>query len=293
MDWGTHAAAEQGYQDAEETRLLYVAATRARNLLVISVYPDKPELSPWHPLNVHLAGAQELEPGEFHQGASGQGGALISERDLSAARSVFPGPACPLSVPGYAVAPVTALARVSKAPAGKVVGRGSSWGRVVHRVLEACARGWDFGNFKIFVTRVLTEEGRDPGELGQVLDLVAGIMKSPLGERVRQSKQRLAEVPFSLIVGAGNYGCARETVITGAIDLVFREDNGWVLVDYKTDRARDEGELAELVSYYTPQVDLYRRCWESLTGDRVSETGLYFVQMNKWILIPPCADCSI
>ncbi|HEY8530732.1 MAG TPA: 3'-5' exonuclease, partial [Limnochorda sp.] len=48
--WDEAAALEERYQAAEDMRLLYVAATRARELLVISRYPAKPEKSPWHPL---------------------------------------------------------------------------------------------------------------------------------------------------------------------------------------------------------------------------------------------------
>jgi ATP-dependent helicase/nuclease subunit A len=41
-------------QNAEENRLLYVAATRARDLLVVSTYEEKPEISPWSPFEAHL-----------------------------------------------------------------------------------------------------------------------------------------------------------------------------------------------------------------------------------------------
>jgi ATP-dependent helicase/nuclease subunit A len=50
VEWEKHSEEETKYLLAEETRLLYVAATRARNLLVVSTYPGRPELSPWHPL---------------------------------------------------------------------------------------------------------------------------------------------------------------------------------------------------------------------------------------------------
>ena len=39
-DWPTHEAAELPYLEAEQDRLLYVAATRARQMLVVSRSPD-------------------------------------------------------------------------------------------------------------------------------------------------------------------------------------------------------------------------------------------------------------
>ena len=44
-------------------------------------------------------------------------------------------------------------------------------------------------------------------------------------------------------------------VMQGAVDLIFKEDNELVVVDYKTDRVRDISRLKEL---YAKQLNLYR-----------------------------------
>ncbi|MBS4009067.1 MAG: UvrD-helicase domain-containing protein [Clostridium sp.] len=59
-DWDTCQQEETRYQQAEEVRLLYVAATRAKDTILISTYPHKPDLSPWHPLQPHLQNAPDL-----------------------------------------------------------------------------------------------------------------------------------------------------------------------------------------------------------------------------------------
>ena len=61
VGWDDMAALEEEYLQAEEIRLLYVAATRARNLLIVSTYPEKSSLSPWAKLEPFLNGAGELE----------------------------------------------------------------------------------------------------------------------------------------------------------------------------------------------------------------------------------------
>ena len=49
--WEMSAAEEKKYEEAEENRLMYVAATRARDLLVVSAYEgDLGEKKAWGPL---------------------------------------------------------------------------------------------------------------------------------------------------------------------------------------------------------------------------------------------------
>ena len=59
-DWDTHEQAELPYVEAEEDRLLYVAATRAREMLVVSRWADKPGDGAWGKLNAFLGKAREL-----------------------------------------------------------------------------------------------------------------------------------------------------------------------------------------------------------------------------------------
>ncbi len=58
-------------------------------------------------------------------------------------------------------------------------------------------------------------------------------------------------------------------LVQGAIDCCFLEDGQWVLLDYKTDRT-DDGE--ELRRRYEPQLRLYARALEKITGIPVRET---------------------
>ena len=98
------------------------------------------------------------------------------------------------------------------------------------------------------MTNVLEVEERDPAEKEEALRLVRGVMGSPLWERMRKSRRRLAEVPFT-VSELDAHG--RETVTSGVIDLAFEEDEGWVIVDYKTDAVPDPQRLAELTEFYS------------------------------------------
>ena len=77
-----------------------------------------------------------------------------------------------------------------------------------------------------------------------------------------------------------------ETVLVqGIIDAYFFEEDGIVLVDYKTDRAL-EGDEESLVRRYQTQFDLYREALESLTGKRVKESFLYSLSLGRAVPVP-------
>jgi ATP-dependent helicase/nuclease subunit A len=59
--WDGAAAEEDKYEAAEEVRLQYVAATRARNLLVISTYAGEMKNKAWEALDAALGAVPELE----------------------------------------------------------------------------------------------------------------------------------------------------------------------------------------------------------------------------------------
>ena len=71
-------------------------------------------------------------------------------------------------------------------------------------------------------------------------------------------------------------------LVQGAIDCCFVEDGQWVLLDYKTDRTDDE---AELKRRYEPQLRLYARALETLTGRPVKETLICLLRVGRTIAL--------
>jgi ATP-dependent exoDNAse (exonuclease V) beta subunit len=63
-----------------------------------------------------------------------------------------------------------------------------------------------------------------------------------------------------------------DVLINGSLDrlVTWQSPDGRVLaadvIDFKTDRATDVGQLDERVEFYRPQVDAYRRAVERLYG---------------------------
>ena len=109
------------------------------------------------------------------------------------------------------------------------------------------------------------------------------VMRSAVWRRALRSEARFTEIPFTF---EKRVGVPRPVLIRGSIDLVFRETDGWVLVDYKTDRLRGR-EPGALALRYAPQVLLYAEAWEQTTGERPRETALYFVREDLYVPVPP------
>jgi ATP-dependent helicase/nuclease subunit A len=142
-------------------------------------------------------------------------------------------------------------------------------------------------DLRLYAGNLLAEEGRTASEVDEAVRLVEAVRGSALWRRALAARRHLAEVPFALTAKSADLGIPpdgpAETLLQGAIDLVFEEDSGWMLVDYKTDTIA--GNLDELVAFYAPQIELYRRYWERLTG-RPTKAGLYFVSTGQEVWPP-------
>ncbi len=285
--WEAMEQAEKAYDDAEKARLLYVAATRARDMLVVSIWKQgrsENAHGPWSALapalTEDLPEGPSVAPGVGPEALPELKAELDAFRRREAARRA----AC--AAPTYAAVAVTDIAHPADKPAWERTGRGMSWGRVLHGALEAALRDPKV-DLRLHAANLLAGEERPAGDLEEVLRIVEGVRESPLWKRALASKHRLAEVPFALPVEAaelGLPGAPASTVLQGAVDLVFEEDDGWILVDYKSDTVTAENR-ASLEAFYAGQIAHYRRYWERLTG-RPTRAGLYFLHTGALVMVP-------
>ncbi len=111
-------------------------------------------------------------------------------------------------------------------------------------------------------------------------------LASGLGQRMYRSHRAgglCREQPFVMGVPADRLGQGfpgTETVlIQGIIDVFFAEEDGLVLLDYKTDSVRS---MEELWNRYETQLDYYREALEKLTGRPVKERILYSFSLEKY-----------
>jgi ATP-dependent helicase/nuclease subunit A len=284
--WEQMCRIEAEFETAEKTRLLYVAATRAKEMLVVSLWKQgKSENAQgaWAPLAPYLTEDLTEAPTPAPAEPAPPLSHLPAERETFARRSLERRAAS--ARPTYAVASVTGMAHTGPAPDWERTGRGMSWGRVLHRLLEALIRD-EALDVRAYAANLLAEEDRPAGDLNEVVKTAQGVRDSALWARAARAKSRLVEVPFALEVPRAELGLDNgpaQTLLRGAIDLVFEEDAGWVLVDYKSDTVADN--LDALVAFYSPQVAAYRRYWERLTG-RPARAGLFFLETGREVWLP-------
>ncbi|MCD8326307.1 MAG: UvrD-helicase domain-containing protein [Lachnospiraceae bacterium] len=108
--------------------------------------------------------------------------------------------------------------------------------------------------------------------------------ESSLAERMSRAARAgtlRKEQSFFLGVPAGEMD-GELLLIQGIIDAFFEEEDGVVLLDYKTDRVRDGLELAD--KYHT-QMQYYTRAIEQALGKRVKEIILYSFFLGKEVLV--------
>jgi len=131
----------------------------------------------------------------------------------------------------------------------------------------------------------LVRRGFMRGDETQFVDrrAILAFMQSDIAARIRRSDDVRREVRFTSgekphdINAEWDAAIASRIVVHGVIDLMFREGDGFVLVDYKTDRFAANPEALEAVmDRYRPQLRLYRRAIQKFTGKTVSESVLYF-----------------
>ena len=335
VNWEESAAEELKYEEAEENRLMYVAATRARDLLVVSGYAgDLKEKKAWGLLEPGLAAVEDLPdcpagPGSPCAPPPPRKKSAVKPGEVMKGREELRRKMAGGSKASTLHETVTSLARrAGESPEWAKGGLGL-WGSEVHVMLKTLAGSWPgpgeiagasvAGRERLerMARDILAAAGRNPADAGALAAHVSDIVRSSFWSRAMRAGRRLYEVPFSVKVGPGEaeYGDLLAAIgpvpaaggrpvaaaegapvfLSGAVDLVFREEDGWVIADYKTDRlpaalkdakAGDrEKALAVLVDHYRPQVELYTRFWARITGENVKESGLYFTALDRWVRV--------
>ncbi len=312
-NWLELEAEEKRFGDAEGVRLMYVAATRAEDELVVARRADKKVKSPWALLDPWLEengtplDSVVAEPPPPRATLEEDGRAV---RDRAVGVDVMRDKK---GRPGYRFRSVTSVAKASAdgepqlaldlgsadADVGgtEIVGRsrGFSWGTVVHGALAAAAGELTDQALQAVCRALLLENDRpvdaegEPTEDAELVALVGAVSRSPLWERARAAEQTLVEVPFSTRVPAlesteRSGKVETMTYVEGVIDLAFREAEGWTIADYKTDVGTDPG-FPDRKKAYRRQVEMYASCWSSLTGEPVKERIIFYTtrqQQDVW-----------
>lgn len=304
--WEDIAMVEREFLTAERDRLLYVATTRSRQMLVISQWENTAK-DPWGPLHESLNEWPELEPVEYEPEPRES---LTHAVDVAAHAAVMRQRFAELAIPTWTRTSVTTETKSNAAqPERHGGGLGMAFGTVVHRCIESVGNGMDLADLRIFAGLAAQDAGLSDAHLDDVVEAVQGVLKSAVWQRSLGAKRRLFEVPFTVVEreasAADGVLAVEETaaaaasegrdgndvdatrvprVLQGVIDFAFEEEDGWVIVDFKTDAFEPEREQ-EFVVFYQAQVQKYVEVWRDTFGMPVKEAGLYFTRTRRYVVV--------
>ncbi|SFV04192.1 UvrD-helicase domain-containing protein [Alicyclobacillus macrosporangiidus] len=133
-------------------------------------------------------------------------------------------------------------------------------------------------------TGILTERERDPA----LVEDAWAFLASPLGRRLARARRVWREQPFFYRIpvsepapaggrlGPADSADSRFVVVQGVIDCLAEEEDGWLIIDYKTDRIGARALEAQ-AREYEAQVAAYVEAVRTALGDGRVEAYLYFV----------------
>ena len=114
---------------------------------------------------------------------------------------------------------------------------------------------------------------------------IVKFLRSPLAWRMWRAQQKgtlYREQPFVLGIDArrlkGDFPETETVLIQGIIDAFFVEEDGLVLLDYKTDSV---DSLTELWNRYETQMDYYQEALQKLMERPVKERILYSFHLER------------
>ena len=279
VGWEDAEAEEARFLQGEELRLLYVAATRAENLLVVSTYEEKPDHGPWSPLYPHLKNVPELahdahSPRPIPETPSTTTPSVELERKQ---RDQF---WQTVKKESFKVAQVTDdRADITYTDEGRTpAGKGAAYGAVIHQIFDDAINRRLPDDPAPYVAHLLQEAGADAGFLPNALDALQHFRNSEIWTEVQTSETVYTEVPFAVSQAEDN---ANE-IIRGVIDLVYRLPEGWKIVDYKTNAVKTDEDVRALCEQTADQVNTYAKHWEKFTGETVVAKGLWLTKRREF-----------
>ncbi|MEZ5227150.1 MAG: UvrD-helicase domain-containing protein [Acidimicrobiales bacterium] len=302
---------EEEMGDYEKLRLLYVAATRAKDHLIVSGHhkadPKDPNatfagrLSAFSEANEHLARTVELpalpdaDPASSAPTLVPDPDAVAAERArwLSEREAVIAPASVTTAVSATAIArsvdatiadadaddgstePSPDPGRGEARPIVRRKGRaGSAIGRAVHATLEHIDFGIDANDEPADLDAQIARQcdlESIPDHIDTVAALVRSAFASPAVDLARRHPAH-RELYVAAPLGDGVGGLTVE----GYVDLLIEGPDGLVIVDYKTDTVRSEAEVAAKAAGYELQGAAYAVALEISTGMRVADCRFVF-----------------
>ncbi len=292
--WAALVRREKKKAWGEGRRLLYVACTRARDLLVVPRPPVDAALGDfWRDLVQKLPPASDADvrvvdaetiPRPEHESqraelwalAGAEGGDAVAARWEKERRALLDDAKARPFVP---ISATRLAARAAPPPAFVGGGAGGrDFGSLVHRLLEWAplddgeeGRG---GRLRSMAAALAPALGLDPEAAHSAAEQVERTLGLPVVERARKASRLWRELKLWFPDG--------EHLVEGTVDLVFEEDGQLVVVDYKSDAIAPDQALDQ-AAHHAPQLQLYGRGLAQALGRPIRERLVLFTALGRTV----------
>lgn len=147
---------------------------------------------------------------------------------------------------------------------------GAELGTICHRVLERLLSGSTLDLSALCL--VAAQEAQAPARAAESETLLAPFVQSDLFHAIRACRVLACEMPFSVLQEDGS-------LENGVMDVVLETQDGgvWVL-DYKTDRVQAGQEEKRLREKYAGQLGAYRQAAEQIFVGKTVRTSAVFIR---------------
>ncbi|NMA73525.1 MAG: UvrD-helicase domain-containing protein [Bacteroidales bacterium] len=288
LNWDEYEQTEQAYQEAEETRLLYVAATRAKNILLISSSEKSNRKNPWEPLLDFTDTKEDIYdipdvqiPKQKPSEKPVETPVQLKKEDFYSFKKQIEDFIILQKEPTYLELSVTDI--ISDEPLHTVKGGlGPVWGSAIHEIIEHFVK--DEAHYNHYKKHILSQYGfTEPIHIEKADELISKFKDSSLYSRIQKADVKLTEVLFSIKLDSNdeiyrflNIEKALPVYLQGIIDLAIKENDTWSIIDYKTNYFETDEDLKLLVDHYSKQIKLYCMIWNMIIKQRAQSGELYF-----------------
>ena len=277
----------EAYNNAECDRLAYVAATRAESVLLISQSSDKPNASyvePWEDLAKQVSDTFPAlplgDPDEDDPEKDQYEDVSINEK-CSSHKYEY---ASPSTLGIHRMRSNEDVIDESKKEEDKSTDKENAAieGTLVHKLLELIVSSKNgYKDRDKLVTSIINkyhveEEDKSRDILNKVYDTFTNggfkqkhsVLPDDLLPLLLKAEEVYTEMPFSYLDD--------KKIVNGTIDLLYKDDKGYHVIDYKSNRLDD---VFLLEKHYESQLNQYKKALKEIGID--ADAHIYHIDINK------------
>ena len=143
-------------------------------------------------------------------------------------------------------------------------------GTLVHRLLECIVSSKGQYDVRQLTIEVFEEYGLDREMNEELFVNLCKVGETFMGNGFPQTKKDVPQDLFKKLMNAEEVMCelpfsykSDKNIISGVIDLLYKDNNGWHIIDYKTNA---EGDIKTLEEEYKGQLGVYKKAFKQATG---------------------------